>query len=196
MKQSIGGTYLIYFISIFILIVFAFLCGIMNYMKAFKVNSTIANALENNSGYNAKSAKEISDKLNSIGYRKGNAGVSCKSRRRSIKVGKTSIPVMQEPVAQFYSDDIDIHDFCIYEINETKSGCSSIIKKYVNGDPKITADEVSKCRGKIRYGIVTYIYLDLPIISEIIIPIYSESESIYLFEEWSKTWENQLDLVI
>lgn len=168
MKQSIGGSYLIYLISIFILIVFAFLCGILNYMKAFKVNSTIANSLENHSGYNGLAITEINNKLSSLGYRKA-SNTNCKE-----KSGKTL-------VEKSYNNTAMEHDVCIYEIDETPTDCSTIMS-----GSDVTADEISKCAGKFRYGIVTYVYLDLPFISEIKIPIYSESESIYLFEEWSK----------
>ena len=85
MKQSIGGTYLIYFISIFILIVFAFLCGIINYMKAFKVNSAIANALENYEGFNNSSQTEITNKLTSLGYRKG-SNKNCSAIRKATRI--------------------------------------------------------------------------------------------------------------
>lgn len=35
--------------------------------------------------------------------------------------------------------------------------------------------------GYFRYGIVTYIYIDLPLVNEFKIPIYSETEKIYKF---------------
>ena len=78
MRESMGLTYTLNFVILFIVITFAFLFGIMSYYKAFKVNSQIANAIENHEGYNALSKGEIDRILTSIGYAKGS--VQCKSR--------------------------------------------------------------------------------------------------------------------
>ena len=137
MKHSVGQTYLIYFISIFILIVFAFLIGIMNYMKAFKVNSAIANALENYEGFNTLASAEINNKLGALGYRNG-SNTTCSDYDNNL-------PVIN-------------HEACITELK------SKISDEY------------------FKYGITTYIYIDLPWIDEIKIPIYSESNDIYDFE--------------
>lgn len=180
MKQSIGGTYLIYFISIFILIVFAFLCGIINYMKAFKVNSAIANALENYEGYNSLSRTEIDRKLGTIGYRKSSS-VTCKTRNVS---GKNYSVV----------DDMNLlgYDVCIYEIDAkvSESECRDMLSDAlgIGGSSGITLEEAGQCKfdkvmASFKYGIITYIYIDLPMINELRIPIYSETEKIYDFSK-------------
>lgn len=143
MKQSVGQTYLIYFISIFILIVFAFLCGIVNYMRAFKVNSAITNALENYEGLNQYSKTEIDNKLSSLGYRRGTSA-NAKKCNSYLHGGS------------FQNVEVN-HDICISQIGGNREG------------------------DYFKYGVTTFIYLDLPWISEIKIPIYSESEKIYLF---------------
>lgn len=182
MKQSIGGTYLIYFISIFILIVFAFLCGIINYMKAFKVNSAIANALENYEGYNSLSRAEIDRKLGTIGYRKSSS-VTCKTRNVS---GKNYSVV----------DDMNLlgYDVCIYEIDAKvgRSKCDDMLSSALGtggstGSSLLEAQKCIKESDKVmtsfKYGIITYIYIDLPMINELRIPIYSETEKIYDFSK-------------
>lgn len=68
MKQSIGQSVSINIIVIFIVIMFAFIAGILSYTKAFKVNSNIAKALETSEGYNDISKKEISRILTGLGY--------------------------------------------------------------------------------------------------------------------------------
>ena len=83
MKQSIGLTYTLNFIIVFIVITFAFLFGIMSYYKAFKVNSRISNAIENHEGYNSLSKAEIDNSLNAIGYKKGIE--SCSTREYKKK---------------------------------------------------------------------------------------------------------------
>ena len=52
MKQSFGSIYMFNFIIFFIVIVFAFIMGIISYNRAFKVNSRIINEIETHEGYN------------------------------------------------------------------------------------------------------------------------------------------------
>lgn len=73
MKQAIGTTQIINYIIIFIVITFCFLIATLGYMKAFKVNSKIANSIEKFEGYNDLAIKEIKKDLNTLGYKKGNA---------------------------------------------------------------------------------------------------------------------------
>lgn len=143
MKQSIGLTYTLNFVILFIVITFAFLFGIMSYYKAFKVNSRIANAIENHEGYNSLSIVEINNVLESLGYLKGSANCSI---RKGVN-----------PIAGTSGDSISNYSICLYE-------------------QPITNDNY------FRYGIVTYISIDIPIIGQTLkIPVYTETEKIYEF---------------
>lgn len=77
----------------------------------------------------------------------------CKKRKHN---GKEYTAVNEK----ITSNDQILHDYCIYE--------------YTNGtDYK---------NGYFSYGIVTYIYVDIPIIGGIFkVPVYSETESIFKF---------------
>lgn len=75
MKQSVGESVSINIIVIFIVIMFAFILGILSYTKAFKVNSRIGKALEECEGYNVCSKKEIERVLTTLGYIR--EGVNC-----------------------------------------------------------------------------------------------------------------------
>ena len=142
MKQSIGLTYTLNFIIIFIVITFAFLFGIMSYYKAFKVNSRISNAIENHEGYNSLSKSEIDNVLNTIGYKKGKESCSTREYKKN----------------DYNSISTNDYAICIYEYPVQKSGY-------------------------FRYGIVTYIYLDIPIVGKTLkLPIYTETEKIYKFD--------------
>jgi len=77
MKQSIGTTYVIAFVVIFLAVTFAFLLGIMSYMKAFKINSGMLNAIENNEGYNRLAQAEITRHLQNAGYRVDSNNTRC-----------------------------------------------------------------------------------------------------------------------
>lgn len=143
MRESIGLTYTLNFVILFIVITFAFLFGIMSYYKAFKVNSRISNAIENNEGYNSLSINDINNVLGSLGYRKGS--VTCPTRTYK---GKQYSAV---------TSTSNKYAICVYEYPVNDSGY-------------------------FRYGIVTYIYLDIPVIGQTLkLPIYSETEKIYKF---------------
>lgn len=146
MKQSIGSTFLLNFIIVFFVVTFAFLLGIMSYMKAFKLNSEISNAIENNEGYNFLAKQEIDRILSGFGYRVDSNG----ARNCPTKKGQSAIRSVALGTSQNYR-------YCIYE--------------YPKKD------------GYFRYGVTTYIYLDLPVVSvAAAIPVYSETEKMYRFK--------------
>lgn len=141
MKQSIGSTFLLNFIVIFIILMFAFLLAIMSYMKAFKINSGISNAIENNEGYNSLAQTDITRFLTGFGYRIDRAG----SRTCPRKNGQNAIQVQG-------------FRYCIYEYPTNREGY-------------------------FKYGIITYIYFDIPIINQVAaLPVYTETEKIYEFK--------------
>ena len=69
MKQSFGSIYMFNFIIFFIVIVFAFIMGIISYNRAFKVNSRIINEIETHEGYNRYAIEEINRVLGNLGYK-------------------------------------------------------------------------------------------------------------------------------
>lgn len=68
MRESIGSVFLYNIIILFIIITFAFLSGTLAYVKAFKANSRIVNAIEKYEGYNVLASDEIVGVLNTLGY--------------------------------------------------------------------------------------------------------------------------------
>lgn len=68
MREAIASTPLYNIIIIFMVIVFAFILGIMAYYKAFKVNKSILAVVEKYEGYNDYSIAEIDTTLKGIGY--------------------------------------------------------------------------------------------------------------------------------
>ncbi len=68
MSSSIGHTFLYNIIILFVIIVFAFISGILSYYKAFKVNNRIVHAIEKFEGYNKLSKEEIDYSLGNYGY--------------------------------------------------------------------------------------------------------------------------------
>lgn len=150
MKQSIGFTYTLNFVILFIVITFAFLFGIMSYYKAFKVNSQIANAIENFEGYNELSRAEIDRILTSLGYTKG--AIKCPSREHS---GSNYTSVSKNDFA-----------ICIYDYEAEEKTATKESGYY------------------FKYGIVTYISMDIPIIGKTLkLPVYTETEKIFKFTD-------------
>ena len=68
MRQSIGTTFMLNFIILFIFLVFAFLAGTLSYYKAYRINNSIVNAIERFQGYNDYSIQEINIKLQNLAY--------------------------------------------------------------------------------------------------------------------------------
>ena len=79
MRESIGSVFLYNVIIIFLVIVFGFDGALITYMKAYKVNSRIANAIEESEGYNENAVSEINNVLGTLGYRV-NDGNRCPTR--------------------------------------------------------------------------------------------------------------------
>lgn len=78
MRESIGSMFLYNVIILFIIVTFAFLSGTLSYMKAFKANSRIVNAVEKFEGYNDLTNQEIVNVLSTLGYKTGKA--DCKTK--------------------------------------------------------------------------------------------------------------------
>lgn len=86
MKTPIGSTFMFNIIILFVVIIFAFLAGIMSYYKAFKVNNRIVYAIEKFEGYNDASIKEINTILSGLGYTSDKSGLNCTSTYKGMKL--------------------------------------------------------------------------------------------------------------
>lgn len=149
--------------------------GIFSYYKAFRANTIIINAIEKYEGFNCASQEEASLKLSSIGYNtpfkvkcKSNWGTPC------VTDGNDNYAVisynldMPEDYTTASEETVinDVMDSYIYSC-ETNNDCNST-KRY-------------------QYGVYTYMYVDLPIISSIAkIPFYSKTRELYEFRDLVK----------
>ena len=68
MKEAFGGTWIMGFVVLFIVLFSAYLAVSVNYTRAFKVKNKIVNIIEENEGFNTRSKERISTYLNEIGY--------------------------------------------------------------------------------------------------------------------------------
>lgn len=91
MKEALTSTTIINIVLIFMVIVFAFILGIIAYYKAFKVNKSILAVIEKYEGYNDLAKKEIDEVLSSAGYGvRSKENVSCPKKDGEKSITKTS----------------------------------------------------------------------------------------------------------
>jgi len=155
MKQAVGGAYVYNLVIVFLLIAFGFLMASVSYSKAYKVSKGVISIIENYSGYagaNSVTEKAIVRYLNGMGYNTSPISTSnCPVRKNSA--GK-SVTAKWAPVG-----------ICIYEMDKTT---------YKNDKNQTKTQYVT-------YGVVSYMRIDLPLIELIKVPIYGETEKIYVF---------------
>ncbi len=97
MKESISYTYLLNMMLVFIFVSFSVVMVTISYTKAYRINSKIADAIEDAEGYNEKSVNEINRLISAFGYQQPN--ITCKERSTGVVV------------------ETDIKGICIYEID-------------------------------------------------------------------------------
>ena len=156
MRESIGSTFLYNIIFLFIVIVFGLLSATISYYKGFKVNTRILSSINKYSGYNACSKNEIEKYLKSIGYTRNPGGQDeCRSRNglNPIKSNDTN------------------YLYCVY-YHSDETGSKE--KGQKNADEKPTY---------YSYSVTSYIYMNLPIVGNFKIPVYSKGERIYNFSD-------------
>lgn len=158
MRESIGSTFLYNIIFLFIIIVFGLITATLNYYKAFKVNTRILQAIQKNSGYNRASKADIDRVLSGIGYTSGGSQQSCPSRDGVSPVSSNKAGAGDS-----------IYLYCVYyypdENGEKESGMRTQDNRPLY----------------YSYGVTTYIFVDLPIVGQFKIPVFSKGERIRRF---------------
>jgi len=158
MKASIAHTFVYNLIIVFILIVFGVLAAAVNYYKAFKVNNMVIASIEKCEGYNDCSIGEISNTLDAMGYIVDDNFTSSDCPKRKNATNVTAVPS---------------HRICIYEYDDTL---------YVS-DTKTGTYRAEEEGSYYKYSVMSYIYIDLPLIEAFDIPIHTRAERIYKFSE-------------
>ncbi len=162
MRQSIGATATFNIIIIFILVVFSVLCATLSYYKAFKVNSAILSIIDKYEGYNRYSISEIDTYLDSIGYKKSSA--NCSETRDNIYLVGTNGD-------DYNADQDENYAYCVYYYNDDRG---ENVKNTTNDNKEPIY---------YNYSVVTYIFVDMPIINNFKIPIHTKGERIYNFSK-------------
>ena len=88
MKESIGLTFTINIMIVFILVAMVFVTGILSYTKAFKAASLIVKSLERFEGYNELAYDQININLSALSYMRGDSSKCPLTRNATIGEGK------------------------------------------------------------------------------------------------------------
>lgn len=141
------------------------LTATMNYYKAYKVNSRILLYINMYAGYNSLSKDKIDKYLSSIGY--SSFGGRCNDNLGNDGKRDNGDLVSLDSGGSNYL-------YCVYYHNDDTS----------TRDEKIGQDKnADKDPSYYNYSVVTYIYVNLPIVGEFKIPVYTKGERIYNFSD-------------
>lgn len=179
MKESISYSFLLNIVILFIFVCAAIVMGIFSYYRAFKANTIIINAIEKYEGYNCLSAQEAAQKLASISYNVP-FDVKCKSNYGE--------PCMVDSLNNYavVSYNIDYNNGQYKDHNSIHD----VNKFYSNMNSQYFCNGINNCEStkKYQYGVYTYMYIDLPVVSSLIrIPYFSKTGQLYEFRNLSNT---------
>ena len=104
MKESIGYTFTLNLMIVFILLTFAIIMAIMSYSKAFKINNRIMNEIEKCEGFNTCTVSELNRILDSYGYSKGS--IECPERDGVSGISELD-GLNQYELCVYYDDNIN-----------------------------------------------------------------------------------------
>lgn len=160
MRQSIGEISTLNIIIIFIVIVFGLLSATINYYKAYKLNSRILDTIEKYEGYNKFAKEAIENDLNTMGYTKISGNWSCSAKNGEFELVKPNNGNAEQGTSHYY---------CVYYQPDDRG---VVDKKITNKDGNPIY---------YNYIVVTYIFVDLPIVGDFKIPVRTKGERIYSF---------------
>lgn len=171
MKESISYSFLLNIVIVFVFTCFAIIMGVLSYYKAFRANTIISETIEKYEGYNCVSAEEIKRKLDGIGYNTP-FSVNCNSKGDRCM-----------------TDEGQNYAIVSYNLDEGLSNSGLIFKNEKKSTTYEAMNSTYKCDANgcvtnkhYQYGIYTYMYVELPVVSSLIrIPFFSKTSIMYEF---------------
>ncbi len=88
MKESVGLTFTINIMIVFVVVAFVFVTGILSYTKAFKAASLIVKSLERYEGYNELAFNQINRNLSALAYISGDSSKCPETKEATIGEGR------------------------------------------------------------------------------------------------------------
>ena len=177
MNESISYSFLLNIIILFVFVCGAIVTGVFSYYRAVKANTLIVNEIEKYEGYNCLSQQSIEKKLSSVSYNAPFAA-RCSSRYGDLN------QCMIDPVSQNYA---------VYSYNNEGLSDNLGIGSYAfddNFNSKVKCDDSGKClhTTEYQYGVVTYMYVDLPVVSSLLkLSYFSKTREMHEFRDLVKT---------
>lgn len=168
MRQSIGTTFMLNFIILFIFLVFAFLAGTLSYYKAYRINNSIVHEIERFEGYNDYSIEEINIKLKNLAYETDitdycpDEWKTADSRYMS-KYNKPGYLTTN-------TEGNGTNGYCIYEYHED------------NNFENKTGGGIETTDNYYTYGVLTYLQFQFPGLQYLLkIPVFSRTNRMYYY---------------
>ena len=166
MREGIGETFTYNIIIIFIIIVIGLLAATISYYKAYKVNNRILDSIEKYEGYNEAAKTDIRNKLSTIGYTINNGADTCAAQRSGKPLVSASNGNSAQDTTYYY---------CVYYFEDDRGASEKKAKKTnQDGEPIY-----------YNYSVVSYIYIDIPLLGNFKIPVYTKGERTYNFSDRS-----------
>lgn len=158
-------SFILNIVILFIFVCFAIVMGILSYYRAFKANSIIIETIEKYEGFNCFSEAEIATKLNSIAYNVP-FSVNCNSKGDNCRVDTNQNYAV-------VSYDLDFEGTKIYDDR-------------LNSSYKCDGTNGACTTNKhYQYGVYTYMYVDFPIVSNILkLSVFGKSDILYEFRNF------------
>lgn len=182
MKESISYSFLINIIILFIFVCAAIITGIFSYYRAFRANTIITNEIEKYEGYNCLSEESIQKKLYTILYNVP-FNVECKA-----SYGKPCITDSNNNYA-IVSYNLDYSNGKYMGENDENKYASMNSMTNCDMNNPVFCDNTRK----YQYGIYTYMYTNLPIVSNFLkIPVFSKTKVLYEFRDLYSDANNNL----
>ena len=182
MKESISYSFLLNIVILFVFVAFAIIMGSLSYYRAFKANSIISESIEKYEGYNCLSKDEIEKKLATIGY-KTPFNVTCNSNDGQCEANTTL-------GYKIIAYDLDFESITgILDLSEI-IGTKKLYDEPMNSSYICNRDGCATNK-HYQYGIYTYMYVDMPIISNILrVPFFARTSTMYEFRNYYVTNNN------
>lgn len=183
MKESISYTFLLNIIILFLFVCVAVIMGILSYYRAYRANAIISETIEKYEGYNCLAKDEIARKLPGIGYTTP-FKVTCKASDKNCEAAENlGYKVIS------YNLDFDTQNTDM-KADATTAGTSLIYGEKMNSAYKCDTNGCTTNK-YYQYGIYTYMYAELPVISKLIrIPLFAKTSVMYEYRNFYVTHDS------
>ena len=178
MRESIGTSFMLNFIVLFIFLVFAFLAGTLSYYKAYRVHNYIVNAMEKYEGYNEYSRAEIEKGLSAIGY-ENSVVIDCPQTRTNSSADY--LQNIDGELSTYIAEGQRVDNNTVD--GEPTKGVGYCVYLYWNDNSALSVGGGAATTDiYYRYGVLTYMQMKFPVLeSTVKIPIFSSTNRIYYF---------------